>query len=403
LSIFRRQWLEGLQAKKDAGLWRQHRTLNSPQGVNVNVDGRLLLAFCSNDYLGLANHHDVKHAAIDAINAAGVGSGASHLVIGHHREHQLLEEELAEFTQRDRALVFSSGYMANLAIVSTLVGKSDTVLEDKLNHASLIDGGLLSGARFQRYLHNDSASLERYLQRFDEQKQPRLHEDHSQRKQLVVTDGVFSMDGDVAHLTELASSCLQHDACFMVDDAHGLGVIGPEGRGCVADAGLSQEDVPVLVGTFGKAFGTSGAFVAGSNELIEYMIQMSRPYIYTTAMPPAIAAATRASLKLVMKADDKRAHLKQLIYHFRQGASQLGFELMPSDTAIQPIMIGDTHQAVALSQYLEGEGLLVAAIRPPTVPDKTARLRVTLSANHCFEDIDELLEALAQAKVAGLV
>ena len=388
--------------KKDAGLWRQHRTLNSPQGVNVNVDGRLLLAFCSNDYLGLANHHDVKHAAIDAINAAGVGSGASHLVIGHHREHQLLEEELAEFTQRDRALVFSSGYMANLAIVSTLVGKSDTVLEDKLNHASLIDGGLLSGARFQRYLHNDSASLERYLQRFHQQAQ-RLPEDaHIQRKQLVVTDGVFSMDGDVANLTELTALCTQHDACLMVDDAHGLGVLGPEGRGCVADAGLDQDDVPVLVGTFGKAFGTSGAFVAGSNELIEYMIQMARPYIYTTAMPPAIAAATRASLKLVQQADDKRDHLKQLIYHFRQGASQLGFELMPSHTSIQPIMIGDTHKAMALSQYLENEGILVTAIRPPTVPDKTARLRVTLSANHSFDDIDELLEALAQAQVAGL-
>lgn len=402
MSIFKQQWREGLQAKKDAGLWRTHRTLNSPQGVNVNVDGRLLLAFCSNDYLGLANHHDVKHAAVDAVNAAGVGSGASHLVIGHHREHQLLEEELAEFTQRDRALVFSSGYMANLAIVSTLVGKSDVVLEDKLNHASLIDGGLLSGARFQRYLHNDSASLERYLQRFHQQEQSPQSESYVQRKQLVVTDGVFSMDGDVANFTELATLCQQHDACLMVDDAHGFGVLGPEGRGSVAEAGLSQDDVPVLVGTFGKAFGTSGAFVAGSDELIDYLIQMARPYIYTTAMPPAIAAATRASLKLVQQADDKRAHLKQLISYFRQGASDLGFDLMSSDTAIQPIMIGDTHQAVALSQYLESEGLLVTAIRPPTVPDNTARLRVTLSANHCFADIDELLEALAKAQRAGL-
>ena len=403
MSVFKRQWREGLQAKKDAGLWRQHRTLNSPQGVNVNVDGRLLLAFCSNDYLGLANHHDLKHAAVDAINASGLGSGASHLVIGHHREHQLLEEELAEFTQRDRALVFSSGYMANLALVSTLVGKSDTVLEDKLNHASLIDGGLLSGARFQRYLHNDTASLERYLGRFDQQHQQVSSEINAQRKQLVVTDGVFSMDGDVASLGDISRLCQQHDACLMVDDAHGLGVLGPEGQGCVADAGLSQEEVPVLMGTFGKAFGTSGAFVAGSNELIEYLIQMARPYIYTTAMPPAIAAATRASLKLVQQADDKREHLKQLIYQFRQGAGQLGFELMASHTAIQPIMIGDTHKAMALSQYLESEGVLVTAIRPPTVPDKTARLRVTLSASHSFEDVDELLEALAQAKVAGLV
>ena len=399
MSIFKRQWLEGLQAKKEAGLWRQHRTLNSPQGVNLNVDGRLLLGFCSNDYLGLANHHEVKHAAIDAINAAGVGSGASHLVVGHHREHQLLEEELAEFTQRDRALVFSSGYMANLAIVSTLVGKSDVVLEDKLNHASLIDGGLLSGARFQRYLHNDSVSLERYLQRFT-QKEQACAED---RKQLVVTDGVFSMDGDVANLTDISRLTQQYDACLMVDDAHGLGVLGAEGRGCVAEEGLSQEDVPVLMGTFGKAFGTSGAFVAGSHELIEYLIQMARPYIYTTAMPPAIAAATRASLRLVQRADEQRAHLKQLIYQFRQGADQLGFKLMPSHTAIQPIMIGDTRKALALSQYLEDEGVLVTAIRPPTVPDNTARLRVTLSANHCADNIDELLNALAKAKAAELI
>jgi len=392
LSIFAKQWQAELQAKKDAGLWRQHRTLNSPQGVNVNVDGRLLLAFCSNDYLGLANHHEIKHAAIDAIESAGVGSGASHLVIGHHREHDLLEQELAEFTQRDRALVFSSGYMANLAIVSTLVGKSDVVLEDKLNHASLIDGGLLSGARFQRYLHNDSASLERYLNKLSDK----------QKKQLVVTDGVFSMDGDIANLPELTDLCRAHDACLMVDDAHGLGVLGSQGRGSVIEAGLTQDDVPVLVGTFGKAFGTSGAFVAGSNELIEYMVQMARPYIYTTAMPPAIAAATRASLKLIQQADESRAHLQQLIYYFRQGASQLAYELMPSRTAIQPILIGESHNAVALSQYLENSGLLVTAIRPPTVPDKTSRLRVTLSAKHSFDEIDELLEALAQAKKEGI-
>ncbi len=391
MSIFQQQWLEGLQAKKEAGLWRQHRVLNSPQGVNVNVDGRLLLSFCSNDYLGLANHHEIKHAAIDAIEATGVGSGASHLVIGHHREHELLEKELAEFTQRDRALVFSSGYMANLAIVSTLVGKSDVVLEDKLNHASLIDGGLLSGARFQRYLHNDNESLERYLNNLSD----------DQRKQLVVTDGVFSMDGDIANLPELSDLCRVHDACLMVDDAHGLGVLGPNGRGSVVESGLSQEDVPVLVGTFGKAFGTSGAFVAGSDELIEFLVQMARPYIYTTAMPPSIAAATRASLKLIQQSDDKRVYLQQLINYFREGVSQLGYDLMPSRTTIQPVLIGDTHKAVALSQYLENQGLLVTAIRPPTVPNNTARLRVTLSANHCFDDIDELVGALAKAKTDG--
>jgi len=402
LSVFEQQWLEALEAKKAAGLWRHHRLLTSPQGVNVCVDGRQMLAFCSNDYLGLANHKEVKQAALDAIQTAGVGSGASHLVIGHHQEHDLLESELATFTNRDRALIFSSGYMANLAVISTLLNKSDLVLEDKLNHASLIDGGLLSGARFQRYLHNDINSLSNYLQKFSKNAKS-IGENKPESKTLVVTDGVFSMDGDVANLVDMVDICKQQNALLMVDDAHGMGVLGPGGRGCVAELGLSQTDVPVLVGTFGKAFGTSGAFVAGSETFIEYLIQCARPYIYTTAMPPSIVAATRKSLQLIQTADQERAHLSSMIHYFREKVVSLGYQLMDSSTPIQPILIGSSESAVALSDFLAKEGVLVTAIRPPTVPDKTARLRVTFSAAHTKDNVDQLLVALAKAKHSGVV
>jgi len=391
MSSHRQSWIQQLKVREEAGLLRQHRLLESPQQPDAQIDGRSLIAFCSNDYLGMANHPEVKQAAIDAIERCGVGSGASHLVVGHHREHQELERELAEFTGRERALVFSTGYMANLAVISALVGKRDFVFEDKLNHASLIDGGLLSGARFQRYLHRNMASLEGYLQRYS------THSKTTPGLKLVVTDGVFSMDGDIANLPELASLCRQYDALLMVDDAHGIGVTGPEGGGSVLASGLSQEDVPVLMGTFGKALGTAGAFVAGSEALIEYLLQMARPYIYTTAMPPAIAAATRKSLAIVRKADDKRRHLSGLIQYFRQKVLGLGYVMPVSHTPIQPIMVGDSRSAMALSQFLEDEGVLVTAIRPPTVPDNTARLRVTLSAEHSYQQVDKLLAALSAA------
>jgi len=394
-NVFEQHWQKALVEKRAAGLWRQHRVLTTPQGAEVVVDGKPLLAFCSNDYLGLANHPEVKEAAIQGINRAGVGSGASHLVVGHHEEHTALERELAEFTQRDRALVFSSGYMANLAVVSSLVGKSDIVLEDRLNHASLIDGGLLSGAKFQRFLHGDSASLEKKLSRLS------LTDPCIEQKKLVVSDGVFSMDGDIANLKPLSSLCATHNALLMVDDAHGLGVLGPGGRGSVAEQELSQTEVPVLVGTFGKAFGTSGAFVAGSDDLIEYLIQTARPYIYTTAMPPSIVAATRKSLSLVIDSDERRKHLSRLIEQFRSGASELGFQLMASQTPIQPILIGDAYKAVELSKFLESKGLLVTAIRPPTVPNNSARLRVTFSANHTPNHVDQLLNGLKLATQSG--
>lgn len=392
---FQDAWKGSLAAKSQAGLIRKHQVLESPQGVEVRVDGQCYLGFCSNDYLGLANHSDINQAAIESIKTYGVGSGASHLVIGHHLEHDLLEKELAAFTGRDRAIVFSSGYMANMALVSSLVSKTDLVLQDKLNHASLLDGGLLSGARFQRYLHNDMSSLSGYLAKFSQ--------DSKINKALIVTDGVFSMDGDVANLTEMAAISKGHDALLMVDDAHGLGVLGEGGRGCIAAAGLTQEDVPVLMGTFGKAFGTSGAFVAGSEQMIEYLSQVARPYIYTTAMPPAIAAATRKSLEIVKFADASRKHLQALITYFRQQASALGYELLPSNTPIQPVMIGSAIQTMALADFLRCRGILVGAIRPPTVPDKTARLRITLSALHSFAQIDRLVDALKEALNLGVV
>ncbi len=395
MAVFQDAWRKALDERSKLGLFRHHKILESAQGVEVLVDGKAYLAFCSNDYLGLANHPEVSETAIKSIENYGFGSGASHLVIGHHIEHDLLETELAEFTGRDRAMVFSSGYMANMALVSSLVDKSDLVLQDKLNHASLLDGGLLSGARFQRFLHNDMNSLDAYLYKFNQ--------DQKINKSLVVTDGVFSMDGDIAHLDKMAEISKNYDALLMVDDAHGLGVLGEKGQGTIASLGLTQDDVPVLMGTFGKAFGTSGAFVAGSEQLIEYLSQVARPYIYTTAMPPCVAAATRKSLELIKSADTSRTHLKTLIAYFRTKVSALGYALMPSETPIQPVVIGSSFKVMVLAEFLKERGVLVGAIRPPTVPDKTARLRITLSAAHTLAQIDRLIDTLSEALDKGVI
>jgi 8-amino-7-oxononanoate synthase len=312
----------------------------------------------------------------------GVGSGAAHLVCGHHPEHHALEQALAEFTGRERALLFSTGYMANWGTLTALLSAGDTVLQDRLNHASLLDGGLASGAQFHRYRHGDLAHARHYLQR-------------SKGNTIIVTDGVFSMDGDIAPLTELAQLAHEHHAVLMVDDAHGLGVLGVQGAGTLQQLALTQTDVPILMGTLGKALGTFGAFIAGSDVLIETLIQRARPYIYTTALPPAIAAATRASLHIVRAETDRRTHLAALISHFKQHAARLNIPLLPSITPIQPIMIGDSERALLLSQTLLDAGFLVSAIRPPTVPANSARLRVTLSAAHSIAQVDALLAALA--------
>ncbi|WP_426245968.1 8-amino-7-oxononanoate synthase [Pseudomonas sp. TWR3-1-1] len=370
-----------LAARRADNLYRQRPLLESPQGPQVVVDGQPLLAFCSNDYLGLANHPQVIEAWQAGASRWGVGGGASHLVIGHSRPHHALEEALAEFTARPRALLFSNGYMANMGAVTALAGQGDTVLEDRLNHASLLDAGLLSGARFSRYLHNDAASLASRLEK-------------AVGHTLVVTDGVFSMDGDVANLPALACEARAKGAWLMVDDAHGFGPLGATGGGIVEHFGLSQHDVPVLVGTLGKAFGTSGAFVAGSEALIESLIQFARPYIYTTSQPPALACATLKSLELLRSEHWRREHLNTLIRQFRAGAQQIGLQLMDSFTPIQPIMIGDSAEAMRLSQQLRERGVLVTAIRPPTVPVGSARLRVTLSAAHTEAQVQLLLNAL---------
>ena len=374
-----------IEQRKQAGLYRTRRLISGPQQPELIADGKPLLSFCSNDYLGLASHSGNIEALKQALPETGLGGAASHLVCGHHEAHHRLEQRLAAFTQRSSALFFSTGYMANLGVISALVGRGDTVFSDRLNHASIVDGCVLSRARLRRYAHGDVDALEAMLAETSGHK-------------LVVTDGVFSMDGDVAPLRALARVCKAHDALLLVDDAHGIGVLGPQGRGSVLEAGLSEDEVPVLIGTLGKAVGTSGAFVAGPALLTDYLVQKARTYIYTTAMPPALAMATCASLDRIEADDSRRAHLNQLIDHFRSGAEQLGYELMPSKTPIQPIMVGDNHTALALSQALETRGLLVTAIRPPTVPEGQARLRVTLSAAHTRENVDQLLSALSESR-----
>ena len=370
-----------LESRKEQELYRHRLTLESPQGPEIRLGGRTYLNFCSNDYLGLAAHPRVVDALVRGARDFGVGSGASHLVCGHSLPHRQLEERLAEFTGRPRALLFSSGYAANTGVLTTLLQKGDRVYEDRLNHASLLDGGLYSGARFRRFPHNDVVTLAEYMSRSD-------------GPALVVVDGVFSMDGDTAPLGELAALCARQQAWLMVDDAHGFGVLGDRGAGSTEEAGVDAEAVQVLMGTLGKALGTAGAFVAGSELLIEGLIQSARNYIYTTAMPPALAAATLVSLQLLEEESWRRDHLAALIQRFRIGAEQLGLPLLDSRSAIQPVMVGDAGRALELSRRLREHGLLIGAIRPPTVPGGTSRLRITLSAAHSEQQVDRLLEQL---------
>jgi len=378
-----------LAERRAAHLYRSLKIAEGPQAPRRVVDGREVLGFCSNDYLGLANHPEVIAAFRRGASEYGVGSGAAHLVNGHTRAHQALEEELAAFLGRERALLFSTGYMANLGAVGALAGRGDAVFEDRLNHASLLDAGLLSGARFRRYPHADAGALARQLSETEA------------GERLVVTDGVFSMDGDLAPLPELAALARRHDAWLMVDDAHGIGVLGRTGRGTLEHLGLDATDAPILMGTLGKALGTAGAFIAGDHDLIEWLIQAARPYIYTTAMPAALAEATRASLRLVDDEAWRREHLRDLIVQFKTGAQQIGLKLMPSDTPIQPILVGDAGEAMKLSARLWDAGIQVTAIRPPTVPPGTARLRVTLSAAHAERDVDIVLTTLENLRPAS--
>ncbi len=383
----RQSLADELALRRRQHLYRTRRILQSPQGAEVTLDGRRYLSFCSNDYLGLANHPQIIKALQDGAARYGVGSGASHLVTGHSAAHHALEEELAEFTQRPRALLFSTGYMANLGVISALAGPRDAVYEDRLNHASLIDAALLAQTRLRRYPHADLTQLKN-----------RLESDATVK--LIASDAVFSMDGDLAPLAELAQAARDHDACLLVDDAHGLGVLGRTGRGTLERLGIKPQDVAILVGTLGKAFGACGAFVAGSEELIETLIQQARSYIYTTAPPPAIAEATRMSLKLVQNEGWRREHLFNLITRFRSGAAQLGLPITCSDTPIQPLIVGASEAALALSEKLYARGIVIAAIRPPSVLQGQARLRITFSAAHSNQQVDRLLEALDEAVAA---
>jgi 8-amino-7-oxononanoate synthase len=353
------------------------------------VDGNRVINFCSNDYLGIAGDARVAAAMQSAAADWGVGSGAAHLVTGHTHEHHALEEELAAFTGREAALLFSTGYMANVGVITALTARGEVVLQDRLNHASLIDGARQSDARLQRYEHADACDAARCLANAEG------------RTSLIATDGVFSMDGDIAPLPELAALAGQHDAWLLVDDAHGLGVLGNQGRGSVELAGLEATQVPLLVGTLGKAFGSFGAFVAGSREIVDLIMQKARSYIYTTALPPAVAAATRASLRIVIEESWRRERLASLIARFRAGAAQRALPLLASSTPIQPVVLPGAARCLAASRTLMQRGFWVSAIRHPTVPAGTERLRVTISAGHSEQQVDALLDALHAAVTAA--
>ncbi len=370
-----------LDARAAQGLLRTRRTLGTPQSPHIVVDGKSYLAFCSNDYLGLANHPQLISALQQGAQQWGGGAGAAHLVSGHFEPHHLLEQQLAAFVGKPSALLFSTGYMANLGVVQALVGKGDTVFADKLNHASLNDAMLLSRADVKRYRHGDMAQLEKSLS------------ETSKGRKLVITDAVFSMDGDIAPLREMLALCERHDAWLYVDDAHGFGVLGQQGRGSLAHFRMDSERI-IYMATLGKAAGVSGAFVAAEQVVIDTLINHANSYVYTTATPPALSSALLQSLQLIEQGDELRAHLRRLVARLRSGLAGLPWALMASDTAIQPLLIGDNQRALELSAALRERGIWVAAIRPPTVPQGTARLRITLSAAHSERDVEQLLGVL---------
>ena len=371
----------GLDERAAQGLLRRRRTLQSPQAPHIVVDGKPYLSFCSNDYLGLANHPQLIAALQQGAQMYGAGAGAAHLVSGHTQPHEQLEHALADFVGKPAALLFSTGYMANLGVVQALVGKADTVFADKLNHASLNDAMLLSRANIKRYRHNDMAQLASLL------------EQTVSGRKLVITDAVFSMDGDLARLPEILSLCERYDAWMLVDDAHGFGVLAEQGNGSLAHFGIASSRI-IYMATLGKAAGVFGAFVAAEQVVVDTLINNASSYVYTTATPPALANAVLASLRLISQDTAQRAHLQRLIAQLRSGLRDLRWPLMPSTTAIQPLLIGDNQAALDLSNALRERGIWVAAIRPPTVPQGTARLRITLSAAHSMTDVTRLTGTL---------
>ena len=375
-----------LDQRKIDGLLRQRRLLDSPQAEHIVANNQHFLSFCSNDYLGLANHLDLIATMQSAAQASGVGSGASNLITGHHRYHDNLEKQLAKFVQMPAALLFSTGYMANIGVISALMGRNDAVFADKLNHACLNDGAFLSRAKFHRFPHNDVVALEALLKT------------SKAKNKLIAADAVFSMDGDIAPLPEYLALCEQYDAYLYVDDAHGFGVLGEHGQGTLNHFKLKSPRI-IMMATLGKAAGVAGAFVAGEQVVIDYLIQKANSYVYSTPAPPALSATLSTSVNLIELGDHLRAHLRTLIAYLKDNLNCKRWQLMPSDTAVQPLLIGGNHEALAISEYLQSCGVLVPAIRPPTVPVGTSRLRISLSAAHSIEDVQKLITVLHQAEI----
>lgn len=381
--------LDGLQAELDKrkkdGLLRQRRLLDSPQAEHIVANDQHYLSFCSNDYLGLANHPKLIATMQVAAGDSGVGSGASNLITGHHRYHDTLEKRLAKFVGMPAALVFSTGYMANIGVLGALVGRGDAIFADKLNHACLNEGSYYSLAEFQRYPHNDVAALEKLLKA------------STAKHKLIAADAVFSMDGDIAPIPEYLALCEKYDAYLYLDDAHGFGVLGEHGAGSLSHFKISSPRI-IMMATLGKAAGVAGAFVAGEQVVIDYLIQTAKSYVYSTPAPPALSATLTESVNLIEQGDDLRAHLQDLIETLKQNLQLKKWQLMPSVTAVQPLLVGNNHEVVRLSEYLQKLGILVPAIRPPTVPVNTARLRISLSAAHTQEDVLKLAQALNEAE-----
>ncbi len=374
-----------LEQRKVDGLLRQRRLLDSPQAEHIVANQKPYLSFCSNDYLGLANHPGLITAMQNAAGDSGVGSGASNLITGHHRYHDELEKQLARFVDLPAALLFSTGYMANIGVIGALMGRGDAVFADKLNHACLNDGAYFSYADFQRFPHNDVKALEKLLQA------------STAKHKLIAADAVFSMDGDIAPIPEYLALCEKYDAYLYMDDAHGFGVLGEHGQGTLSHFDLKSPRI-IMMATLGKAAGVAGAFVAGEQVVIDYLIQKAKSYVYSTPAPPALSATLSASVKLIEQGDDLRANLNSLIAYLKDKLKLGKWHLLPSDTPIQPLIVGGNKEALALSEYLQTSGILVPAIRPPTVPAGSARLRISLSAAHTLEDVEKLVAAIHQAE-----
>lgn len=374
-----------LEQRRANGLLRQRRLLDSPQAEHIVANQKPYLSFCSNDYLGLANRPELIAAMQKAAGDSGVGSGASNLITGHHRYHDSLEKQLARFVDMPAALLFSTGYMANIGVLGALAGRGDAIFADKLNHACLNDGAYFSYADFHRYPHNDVAALEKLLQT------------SKARHKLIAADAVFSMDGDIAPIPEYLALCEKYDAYLYLDDAHGFGVLGEHGQGSLNHFKIKSPRI-IVMATLGKAAGVAGAFVAGEQVVIDYLIQKAKSYVYSTPAPPALSATLSASVQLIEQGDDLRANLKTLIAYLKENLRLKKWKLLESDTAIQPLIIGGNEESLAVSEYLQTHGILVPAIRPPTVPTGTARLRISLSAAHSLDDVKQLVAAIHQAE-----